>query len=85
MFVSIDNKIYAIVQELQEIKQNLNAKTGFLNVNLALNKFSTFYKKIKITENFTLVESFNIINKCILLFCKEETYVTPMVELSEID
>ena len=85
LFISLNEKIFVIIQEMKELKENLNAKTGFMDVNLALNKFSMFYKKIKITEKFTLVESSCITNKCILLNLKDETYLTPLVELSEID
>ena len=85
MFVSIDEKIFVIVQDVSETKQDFNAKTGNLDINSALNKFSKFYKKIKINNTYSLVDRSKITNKCILLLLPNEKYLTPLVELSEID
>ena len=85
LFVSIDEKIFVIVQDVSETKQDFNAKTGNLDINSALNKFSKFYKKIKINNTYSLVDSSKITNKCILLLLPNEKYLTPLVELSEID
>ena len=85
LFVSIDEKIFVIVQKISELKDDLNAKTGNLDINKALNKFSKFFKKIRIDNSYTLVDSINITNKCILLNLTSEKFITPLVELSEID
>ena len=85
LFLVINEKPYSIMQEITEINSVFKLKTADSKVNLAIRNFSKFYKKVKINKNFSLVDCDTFQDKCILIFIKDEIYLTPLVDLSEID
>jgi hypothetical protein len=85
LFLVINEKPYSIMQEITEIKSVFKLNTADSKVNLAIRSFSKFYKKVKINNKYSLVDCESFQEKCILLFIKDEIYLTPLVDLSEFD
>ena len=85
LFLIIQEKLYAIIQEINEVKYVFSLSTANSSVNKAFEKYKKFYKKIKIDKSHRIVDCETIKNKCILIFLEDEIFLTPLVDLSQID
>jgi hypothetical protein len=85
LFICVENDLFLIVEHLNQKKSDFKPKTTSLNVNNAFKKFDKFFKIVKRTQKHFLIHSNTVRNKCILVPVKKHIYLTPLVDLSEID
>ena len=84
-FLNINDEVFVLIEKLNNAKDIKFPFCADSKVNDAMRKFNSFFKIVKFTNQHDIISYKQIISKCILIFLETEIWITPSVELSNVD
>ena len=74
-----------MVEKLSKLKPIKFSFCSDKDVNNALKKFNLFFRQVKFSNDHEVASIKRINSKCILIYTDNEIWITPVVELSNVD